>query len=94
MGESDLRSSVIRGIFLYMLQYLSVVEKDRGQIWRSSNGGEFQIGRYPRLSDRGCRLRAFETLRRWGSKKYFDLEEYVSFSGMALVQAYTTNLAG
>ena len=65
--ENDLSSTVIRGIFLYMLQYLSFeISKDKSPAWKSSGAEEFHLGRYPRITDKVGRLNAFETLRRWG----------------------------
>ena len=92
--ENDLSSSVIRGVFLYMLQYLSYeITKDKSPVWKSSGADEFHPGRYPRITDRNGRLCAFETLRRWGEKGYLNLEDYISFSSTALVRAYTVNLS-
>ena len=91
--ESDLSSSVIRGVFLYMLQYLSFeINKEKNPAWKSSGADEFHVGRYSRISDKIGRLSAFETLRRWGEKGYLNLEDYISFSSTALVRAYTINL--
>jgi len=59
--ENDLQSPVIRGAFIYMLQYLSVTisNRDKSFSYRSSGAEEFQGSRYARIMDKGGRLRAF-----------------------------------
>jgi hypothetical protein len=90
--ESDLHAHILRGLFLYLLQFLSAAPPERNN--RSSFSEEFEAHRYPHIYERPVRLRLFETLRRWGERGYINLDECVAFGSSSLVTAYTTNLRG
>lgn len=91
--ESDLHAHIMRGLFLYLLQFLSAVPVDRTS-FRGSFNEEFEAQRYPHIYDRRVRLRLFETLRRWGERGYISLDESVTYGSSSLVSAYTSNLRG
>ena len=90
--ESDLQAHIVRGLFLYLLQFLSAAPADRSP--RTSFTEEFEAHRYPHIYDRGVRLRLFETLRRWGERGYVNLDDCVAYGSSSLVAAYICNLRG
>lgn len=90
----DLHSHILRGLFLYLLEYLSIPFNAIKTSFRASLADEFQNIRYPHIKDKATKIKAFETLRRWGSMKYINLNDSVSFSSSALAHAYIVNLTG
>jgi hypothetical protein len=56
--ESDLHAHILRGLFQYLLQFLSAVPVDRTS-FRSSFNEEFESQRFPHIYDRRVRLRLF-----------------------------------
>jgi hypothetical protein len=91
--EHDLHAHILRGLFLYLLEFLSATPSERTS-FRGSFNEEFETQRYPHVYDRSIRLRLFETLRRWGECGYINLDESVTYSSSTLVAAYTSNLKG
>ena len=48
--ESDLQAHVLRGLFLYLLQFLSAIPPERNT--RNSFSEEFEVHRYPHIFER------------------------------------------
>jgi hypothetical protein len=68
----DLHTHILRGLFLYLLDYLSTVTVDKNAHRGSLQ--EMEMQRFQHIFDNNIRLRIFETLRRWGEEGYINLD--------------------